>query len=192
MSAGVESRVIEAAIEEFTEYGIRRVNVEDIARRAGVHRVTVYRYFKNKDEVVTAAAIAWLGRYFTRIGSAVKDLPTIEERLVEGFALALHTIRTEPLAIRVVQSEPETALPYLTTNGGATIAACRMFFAAQLRVASDLPEDVDLDGVAEMVTRTGMSLLMTPDSYLDLHDLDAIRRFARTYIAPLLSARNRQ
>ncbi|MEV6071366.1 TetR/AcrR family transcriptional regulator [Nocardia sp. NPDC052001] len=184
----VAAKIVDAAIAEFTEYGIKRVGIDNIARRAGIHRVTIYRHFHGKDEIVTAAAITWSQRFFIRISQMVTDAPTVEERFVNGFALALHGLRAEPLVRRILGADPEFALPYLTTEGGQTLAAVRMFFAVQLRWFFG-PEDdteIDVDGAAELAARLGLSFLMTPDSHFELDDVDEIRRFARRYLAPLL------
>lgn len=95
--------------------------------------MTVYRHFRGKDDIVTAAIITWAQRFFTRINLALIDLPTVDERFVEGFALALHGMRDEPLVRRILGAEPEFVLPYLTTEGGVPLAAVRAFFALQLR-----------------------------------------------------------
>ncbi|MEV6071367.1 TetR/AcrR family transcriptional regulator [Nocardia sp. NPDC052001] len=182
-------RIIDAAIAEFTEYGLRRVRLDDVAKRAGMHRVTVYKHFRNKDEVVRAAAITWATRFFTTIADAVAALPTREERIVEAFVLALQTIRTEPLIERGLHTEPEVFLPYLTVDGAMTIAAMREFFAAQLRAvpsAEPTGEDVDLDGAAELLARAGLSFLLTPESHFELRTDEQIRAFARRYFVPLL------
>ena len=47
---GVEE-VLDAALAQFEDLGIRRSTIEDIARRAGIDRVTVYRRVGSKDDV---------------------------------------------------------------------------------------------------------------------------------------------
>ena len=46
--------ILDAAVVEFERHGLRRVALEDVARRAGVSRTTIYRRFANKDELVAA------------------------------------------------------------------------------------------------------------------------------------------
>ena len=40
--------ILDAAVVEFERHGLRRVALEDVARRAGVSRTTIYRRFSNK------------------------------------------------------------------------------------------------------------------------------------------------
>ena len=44
--------ILDAALVEFERHGFRRVALDDVARRAGVSRTTIYRRFANRDELV--------------------------------------------------------------------------------------------------------------------------------------------
>ncbi|NOZ62096.1 MAG: TetR/AcrR family transcriptional regulator, partial [Calditrichaeota bacterium] len=44
--------MFETAQDLFFRYGIRRVTVEEICRTAGVSKMTFYKYFKNKIDLV--------------------------------------------------------------------------------------------------------------------------------------------
>lgn len=45
--------ILDAALVEFDRHGIRKVALDDVARRAGVSRTTIYRKFANKDDLVS-------------------------------------------------------------------------------------------------------------------------------------------
>src|SRR3954470_17382905 len=44
-------QIIEAALEVFGECGLAKSRLEDIAKRAGVSKGTIYLYFPNKEEL---------------------------------------------------------------------------------------------------------------------------------------------
>ena len=48
------SRILEAAYELFSRRGVRAVGIEAIIERSGVARMTLYRHFRSKDELVLA------------------------------------------------------------------------------------------------------------------------------------------
>jgi AcrR family transcriptional regulator len=48
------SRILEAAYELFTRHGIRAVGIDAIIQRSGVARMTLYRNFGSKDDLVLA------------------------------------------------------------------------------------------------------------------------------------------
>ncbi len=48
-------KILLAALAEFSEKGLAKTSVAEVAYRAGITRVTVYRYFPEKKELVRAA-----------------------------------------------------------------------------------------------------------------------------------------
>jgi len=52
--AGARERILAAAYELFSRQGVRAVGVDAVVERAGVARMTLYRHFKSKDELVLA------------------------------------------------------------------------------------------------------------------------------------------
>ncbi|MUM33080.1 helix-turn-helix domain-containing protein, partial [Mycolicibacterium sp. CBMA 361] len=51
-ASGATAAILDAALLEFEQHGFRRVALDDVARRAGVSRTTIYRRFANRDELV--------------------------------------------------------------------------------------------------------------------------------------------
>ncbi|MFD1795353.1 TetR/AcrR family transcriptional regulator [Paracoccus aurantiacus] len=56
----IRDDILEAAVDVFTRFGLRKATVGDIAERAGVSRQTVYARFADKDAII-AATIEFLG-----------------------------------------------------------------------------------------------------------------------------------
>ncbi|MCU1355456.1 MAG: transcriptional regulator, TetR family, partial [Acidimicrobiales bacterium] len=90
-------RILDAARDEILTFGVRRTNVEDIARRAGVARITIYRRFPGKDELVRAVVLREGRRVFAEVDAVVAGFDDIEDQMVEGFAAILRIIRSHPL-----------------------------------------------------------------------------------------------
>jgi len=62
-------RIVDAAEQLFLEKGIESVSMSDIAAQAGITRVTVYRYFANRDEI----ALKVQQRMFAKINSLFRS-----------------------------------------------------------------------------------------------------------------------
>src|SRR5437870_13764703 len=79
--------IIEAAMEEFIARGFAATRLDDIAKRAGVAKGTIYLHFKDKEsmfeELIRTAIVPLVGRMQAPppIGGSVRDA-------VEGFAKA--------------------------------------------------------------------------------------------------------
>jgi AcrR family transcriptional regulator len=172
--------VLDAALAEFQEFGIRRTTIGEVAKRAGIHRATVYRRYPSKDDLVMAVAIHWTQRFFSQISQAVAHLTTDTDRLVEGFTVAHRTIREDPLVARMLTTERDIALPFLTVNGGPVIATLRDYLVSQTNTTGTDRDDITAD--AELAARVGLSLLLTPESHFQLTTDDQRRAFARRYL----------
>jgi len=185
-------RILEAAAQQAEDFGLRRFTIDDVARRVGVSRVTIYRYFPRKDRLVEAILFRELRRFLASIDAAVEPYDTVRERLVEGFVFTLTFLRKHALLNRLLRTEPELILPALTVNAGPVVAAGRDFVARFVRQEVEagrieLSEE-DIQGISEMLARAVLSFLLTPQSVLRMQTPQEIRRFAEHYLAPVLDA----
>lgn len=179
------ARIMVAAVRQCEEVGLRRATMEDVARRAGLGRATLYRHFQSKDALVRAIILAEAEAFFAALDAAVADCHSDEERLVEGFAFALQYSRGHALLRKLLRTEPETLLPYLVGGGQlievASDAVCRRIHEAP-RSARRARE------TSELLVRLVLSLALTPASGLDVEDRAGAIRFARRHLVPSLSA----
>src|SRR5437660_12622409 len=90
-------RIMEAAVQQCEGFGLRRTTMDDVARRAGLSRATLYRHFDSKDALVQAVILAEAERFFAALDVALAGLERSEERVVEGFAFGLRYVRTHGL-----------------------------------------------------------------------------------------------
>ena len=185
-------RILEGAAQQAENFGLRRFTMEDVARRVGVSRVTVYRYFPRKDRLVEAVLMYELRRFLSAVDAAVEPYETVEERLVEGFVFSLTYLRKHALLNRLLRTEPELILPSLTVKGAPVLEAGREFiagFAHQEAEAGRLALSAeDVQGVSEMLARAVLSFLLTPESVLGLRTPAELRAFAEHYLTPVLRA----
>ncbi|WP_219506733.1 TetR/AcrR family transcriptional regulator [Nonomuraea ceibae] len=103
--------VLDAARDCVLAYGVRRTTLTDVARRAGVSRMTIYRHWPDVRSLVAdlmtrewVAAIAGL------------DLSDPVTAVVTG----VRRLREHPLWRKIVEADPELLLPYLLHRRGAS------------------------------------------------------------------------
>ncbi|MFI9495823.1 TetR/AcrR family transcriptional regulator [Streptomyces halstedii] len=190
-SDALSEQILDAAREQFMTFGLRRSTVDDVAKRAKVSRVTVYRRIGNKDGLVSACLLREYRRFVGDVDEAVAALPTTEDRLVEGFVAVLRHIREHPLVGGLLRLEPEIMLPFLTLESGPAFLAMRGYLADRLRDAqrADGRPETDPTPVAELMVRITVSFLLNPVSCFALDDDEQVRAFARRYLLPLLGPR---
>ncbi|MCA2222846.1 TetR/AcrR family transcriptional regulator [Nonomuraea aurantiaca] len=175
-------RILDAAYTRMLEHGLRRLTVDDVARQAGLSRITVYRRFARKSDLIQGVMLRELHRFLRAFEQAVGPLPTMADRVTEGFAITLRLVRGHPLLSRLLATEPEMILPHLTVEAGPYLAVARAYLAGHLG-ASDAP---DAEAVAEMFIRIALSFVLTPDSAIPLDSDDEARAYARRHLVPLL------
>ncbi len=190
VSDATTERILAGALGQLEDFGLRRMTMEDVANRAGVSRVTIYRRFSGRDALVEAVLLREASSFLAELDAAVTRYETIEDRLAEGFAFALELVRKHTLLGRLLSTEPESLLPHLTVRASPIIDLGRRFIAGHLSEAVDEgrlpPLDVELAG--EMLVRLVLSFLLAPDTVASLATPAEARRFARRYLAPALTA----
>src|ERR1700690_2135267 len=65
--------ILDAALACFSERGFAATRMEDIARRAGISKGTIYLYFESKEAVFKALAQRLVGSRMADIGVLVQD-----------------------------------------------------------------------------------------------------------------------
>lgn len=193
------SRVLDAAYEQFCLLGIQRTTMEDVAKRAGVSRITVYRHVATKDALIDRVLRREVHRHIHRFLADVSAAETAADRVVVGFASALGAIRRNPLLTRILEVEPDALAAALVGDGGRTMSLIRRFVARQLRAeqrAGHVHPDVEVDLVAELMVRVSASFLLTPSDVVDLDDDEQTEAMVRMFLVPMLQrsdpARRRQ
>jgi TetR/AcrR family transcriptional regulator, repressor for uid operon len=181
-------RVATAALDEFAEHGIRRTSMEDIARRARVSRMTVFRRFASKQRLVEVVIAREVHRGMQELDLLWEGAETLEDRLVAGFEFAGRYVRGHPLFDRLLRSEPDVLLPPLTLDGGPVLELYRSLIANRLQaeVNAGRATTADVDGVAEVMARLAISLLLTRDGTITLDDPHSVRRLVNLTLLPML------
>lgn len=184
-------QVLDAALAQFEDVGIRRSTIEDVARRAGIDRVTVYRRIGSKDDLIQAVLAREAGRLISEVATASASPTTLDERIATAFATAAQHVRRNALFNRMLALEGDTVLPRLTTGATPLLA---IGVAAAVALIEQARQDGLLDGAgdvtasAEILVRLFHSFVLTPQAVLTLKTDAQLKDFARTYLVPIVTA----
>jgi AcrR family transcriptional regulator len=181
-------RILDAALDAYEEFGLRRTTMDDVAKKAGIGRATLYRRFPQKGDLVTAVGLREVRRFIAAADIEISKATNAEDRMVEGFVAVVRGLREHRLLNRLLSSEPEAVLPGLTSHGGAVIALARGYLKQKIEEdqRAGLVGDFDPEPLAEMLARLIHSMVLTPDGRIPTENEREMRAFARTYLVPWL------
>lgn len=182
-------RILDAALAELVDFGIRRFSVEHVARRAGINRITIYRRFASKDLLLRGVLLREGATLLAEVEAAIDDLESPVDQLVEGFAIVLTSARRHPLVQRTLAVDPEAIGTLLLSHGPLVLSVATAYLAGR---AAALPEGgratgLDPGVVAELAVRLCLTFVVLPESRIPLDDADEARAFARQYFVPALT-----
>jgi AcrR family transcriptional regulator len=118
VSAESADQILDAARATVLDFGVRRTTVAEVARRAGLSRMTVYRRYPDGAELMRALMTREFGSVLVRAREETASLGTGRERLVGAAIRTLEQLMTHPLMLRLLELDPEMLLPYLTERIG--------------------------------------------------------------------------
>ena len=178
--------ILDAAVVEFERHGLRRVALEDVARRAGVSRTTIYRRFANKDELIAAVVERENVALFADIAVELKQAGPQSNYYVEAFTLSILRFRRHRVLNRMMSDEPALVLELARRHYGAAIErmadALREVFPAGF---ADRIGEQAVDELADTILRYAAMALLLPGAR-PLDTADDIRAFATQHFLPSL------
>src|ERR671930_1385725 len=106
-------QVLDAARECVMAFRVRRTTLTDVARKAGVSRMTLYRRFPDLEGVLSALMTREFGRLVADAAAQAGGAST-RERVVAMVVRGSRALAEDPLFVRLLDVDPELLLPYVT------------------------------------------------------------------------------
>ena len=178
--------ILDAALAEFATAGIRKVALEDVAKRAGVSRMTIYRRFANRDELVAAVMERENARLFAEIAVELARSRPRSNYYVEAFTVALLRFREHQVLCRMIADDPALTLHLAGRHYGAAVARIEEALQTILPTAfADRVGGVAVHDLADTIWRYAMMALLLPGAET-LQTPAQIRSFATRHFLPSL------
>ncbi len=89
-------RILSSASEIILETGISRLRLDGVAKRAGVSRSSLYRYFDSKEQVVYELLVYEFNKLAERMTRETQSINDPVERLLEAVVLSVEAYRQDP------------------------------------------------------------------------------------------------
>jgi AcrR family transcriptional regulator len=182
--ASTRERIVLAGHAAMRRVGIRRLTMEDLARRAGVSRAQLYRYFPDKQTLVDAV-LAYNGHLVREeLTNVLADAPTFAEQCVRAALFSIDRPGDTAL-LDLHETEPEALALMLTTGARPFLERATRFWEPYVRAAQatgDVRDDLDPLQTAEWVARFLYALAVTPSVTFDRDDPGQLDAHVRTFL----------
>jgi AcrR family transcriptional regulator len=119
-SPEIEDAVLDATRECVLAYGVRRTTVSDVARRAGVSRMSIYRRWPDVRSLVGDLMSREWHRVLVDTATGQQRRGAVRRRTVAQMVAVAAALRAHPLLRKIREVDPEVLLPYLLDRRGAS------------------------------------------------------------------------
>ena len=182
-SSSTQERILLAAIQCYDQIGIENTSLEQVASSAGVGRSTVYRYAKNRRELLHKVLLRDADHALAELEVATRYYDNLEQVVVESILFLMRRRNSYDMQ-HILYGDGEEA----SGGAGLSIETLSQLAAASLQNHFDkaaakqqVPQGMTLPVLADWVGRITISLHSQPSQFTET---DA---GLRTYLAVVLS-----
>jgi TetR/AcrR family transcriptional regulator, repressor for uid operon len=174
-------RVLDAALQEAAAVGLQRITVEDVVRRAGVSRMTAYRRYPRRDDLVEALVRREAQRFLAAVADAIDAVEDPHEGVAEAFIAAVAFSREHPMLRRARALEPAPV-----ADSAELLAMGSAFIANYIHGDAAGTPSQQVRWVADVFARLFLTYISMPPADPDFGDDAELRRFAYEVLTPMV------
>jgi AcrR family transcriptional regulator len=173
-------RILDAAVQEAAAVGLQRITVEDVVRRAGVSRMTAYRRYPRRDDLVEALVRRETQRFLAAVANAIDTVEKENDGVAAAFIGAVTFAREHPMLRRAGHVEPA---PFDATE---LLKMGSAFIANYIHGEAPGQPSQSVRWVADVFARLFFTYISMPPTDPDFGDDTELRRFAHEVLTPMV------
>jgi AcrR family transcriptional regulator len=160
------AKILAAAEVVFQRYGVVKATMGDIAQEVGVSRPTIYRYFADRDAVLSAIVESRSRRLFGKARAYLRRRPTFGEQVVDGLVFLVDRGRSDPIMRLIVSAEHmDTATALLGSSGLAARLTAEMWtpLIDEARARGEIRSGTTTEDICDWITMVQLILMGRKD-----------------------------
>jgi AcrR family transcriptional regulator len=179
-------RILDATAAAVAEQGLE-LTVEDVAQRADVTRVTVYRHFSSREELLTNLLLRDAAALGVKLREILEAPAPAEERLVDVIVCVVADVRASPhLDAFVTRGNPASSYWSVDPDALFLDAVWEFFLPYFVELAAEIPLRDTPERTLDWVLRQVLLQLTVPSRFG--RDPATIRRDVETFLVPSIRA----
>ena len=173
-------RLCDAALECIKRASFDKTTMSDIAKQAGITRPTLYKHFKNKNEIFFAAIDAAALLFADSVVAHAKQFATFEERVIETIVFVVTGLPRHRHLSLVLNNDCAETLRKRAFYDEATLVFSAMAAAPLIEVRLAIKgQGVE---IAEIMARFAISIILFPGKFTS--DYEGLRELIKKRILP--------
>lgn len=176
-------RILAGAERCITRYGLKKTTMEDIASEVGMSRPGVYRYFSDRDDLLTELIILHSRALRGRAHKIIARQSTLADQIVEGLLYVAQEARLDPVMRYLVDPEGSNLGQRIITSRTTDQIAAEFWdpFLDPAYVNNKLSRDIPRSDIYQWLTGVGLMLMRGLD---ESNDPNHYRSMLRHFVAP--------
>ena len=183
------NRILDAAMDCYEEQGINATRLEDVARKAGVGRTTLYRYISNRDDLLNQVVLRDAQEQRDEMQTINRYAGNLADSLVDSVVHVMRGRRNRPINKLLFSQAASGGVDRINLSPANFYALTESLLAPQFVDAverGEIREGITLESASRWLARVILSLVTYPDEFID--DDEALRGFVRQFLVPSLIA----
>ena len=186
MPRGRRSEIVAVARRAFRQHGLDGTTLEMVATAAGLPRPHLYRYFRDKSDLVSAVVAAETDEINERRRAASAGLTTFADRLVRALELAVEVVHGDEFwsSLAAPGNVPYTA--YAAAADPELAASNARFWSPifdDAEAAGELRADIDRDDLLTWLLGLQFMFLERREIFPEVAD---VGRYVRAFVLPAI------
>ena len=182
------NRILDAALRCYEVSGIGGTRLEDVAKEANIGRTTLYRYVKNRDDLLNQVVLRDAEEQRNEMQLINRYANSLADSILDSAVHVLRGRRNRPIN-RLLFDEAGDGLNQVNLSPASIYDLTESLLAPKFAEAvarGEIREGVTLEGAAQWMARIMLSLVTFPEEFID--DEDALRQFLGQFVVPSLIA----
>ena len=158
-------KIITATIECYQQLGVENTFMEDVASQAGIGRATLYRHFKNQDEILTEVVLLEMTQLHEKLQFKPKHKEELSSYIAENCLYILRETPKKTVTPLLFQPGASSIISRLSMSSDHFIhfgSELMQPFYDQAKKQGLIRKGVSLAQIVEWITRFVISLMANP------------------------------